>query len=93
MNPITSMCSILPIQRIVFERRVSRCHLNPALPALCYVRVCVCILVGRDPNIVFKMIISGDGDQTGKEDMTVIQEMITTLQVNCSINLGHCTSN
>ena len=54
--------------------------------------VCVCFLVGCDPDIVFKMIISGDGDQTGKEDMTVIQEMITTLQVNCSINQGHCTS-
>lgn len=56
-------------------------------------RVCVCILVGCDSNLVFKMIISGDGDQTGKEDMTVIQEMITTLQVNSSINQGLRTSN
>lgn len=90
MNPTTSMCSILPIQRIVSERRVSRCHLNPALS---HMRVCVCILVGCDSNLVFKMIISGDGDQTGKEDMTVIQEMITTLQVNSSINQGLRTSN
>ena len=90
MKPITSMCSILPIQRIEFERRVSR--VTWILRFQHFV-MCVCVfafLVGSDPDIVFKMIISGDGDQTGKEDMTVIQEMITTLQVNCSINHGHC---
>ena len=93
MKPITSVCAILPIQRIEFERRVSR--VTWILRFQHFV-MCVCVfafLVGSDPDIVFKMIISGDGDQTGKEDMTVIQEMITTLQVNCSINQGHFTSN